>query len=354
MRKNIIMLVALFAGSIYFPSCSKDQIVTTNTNNCNITLPDSGVYILSEGGFSPNTSKLSYYSPSHDSLYSSIFCPGNLGLTPDGILISGQNIFLTEQGTFGSAGKIYKLNLNGNVLNSQAAGINPYSLAIANNKIYVTNGPASKVTILDMNSLSLIKTVSVGVYPQEIIALNNKVFVCNTSAFGGAADSTVSVIDAVSDNVISTITVRKDPSSLVVTNEGRLLIGCPLPASLIYIVNPAAFLKEDSIYVSVNSDGFGKDIAVDRSSNLIYYLSYTNGTVLKTDLVTKISGSFIGAIAGDYPYGYNYDNITRKHYVLDAGNFSSNGGVQIFNSAGAHEKSLAVGIAPRRVIFRVN
>ena len=156
-----------------------------------------------------------------------IFNPGNLGLFPDGLIFHENHLYVTEQGNFGGSGKIYKLDTLGNVLNSTTVGTNPYSLTISNNKIYITNGPASNVSVLNLSDLSLVTTISVGVYPQEILAINNKVFVANNSLFGGASDSTVSIINAETDLVEHTIIVTKDPSSLAFSNNGFLLIGCP-------------------------------------------------------------------------------------------------------------------------------
>ena len=139
----------------------------------------SKVYVLSEGSGSPGSAKLSMLDLQNTSYTENIFNPGNLGLFPDGLIYHENHLYLTEQGNFGGSGKIYKLDTLGNVLNSTTVGRNPYSLTISNDKIYITNGPASNVSVLNLNDLSLVTTVTVGVYPQEILAKNNKVFVAN-------------------------------------------------------------------------------------------------------------------------------------------------------------------------------
>ena len=204
---NIVCLIIIV---LLFSSCTRDAVIIPEPP---VVITTNGAYILSEGGVNPGSSKLSFYSIPKDSFYINIFSPGNLGLFPSGLIFKNNNLFVTEQGNFGSAGKIYKLDTNGTTLLSQVIGTNPYSLTSANNKIYITNGPASNVSVVDMNSLSIIKNIGVGAYPQEILAIGNKVFVCNTSLYGGAQDSTVSVIDATTDNVVKTVIVQKDPSS---------------------------------------------------------------------------------------------------------------------------------------------
>ena len=184
-------------------------------------------YVLSEGGFGEGLSKLSQLESSTNTFTQSIFSPGNIGLYPDGLLLDNNQLFLVEQGSFGGSGKVYILDTNGVKLKEAIVGTNPYSIAKSNNKLYITNGPASNVSVLSANDLSLIKTINVGAYPQEIIANGNYVFVANTSIWNGAEDSTVSVIDSKLDSVINTIVVRNDPSSLVFDNNSNLLIGCP-------------------------------------------------------------------------------------------------------------------------------
>lgn len=307
-------------------------------------------YILSEGGFSAGSSRLASFNTVTNSYTSNIFSPGNLGLYADGLIYHENHIYVLEQGSFGGQGKIYKLDSNGTVILSQSFGTNPYSLAISNGKVYTTNGSAGTVIVLDINNFSTVKTINVGAYPQEIIAHGNKVFVCNTSEFGGANDSTVSVISTASDSVIATITVTKDPSSLAITNDGKLLIGCPGSQRKIYKVDPATHQKIDSFAVT---NGFDKDIAVDRDSDDIYYISYTNA-ITRLNLVTRVVTEIIPNTnpAVMYFYGYNYDYTNNMHYVVDARNFVVNGFLNILNSAGVLQHEFVTGVAPRRIAFK--
>ena len=339
------MLVLILSLS----SCTRDEIIIPEPPFIPST---DGAYILSEGGVTPGTSSLSFYSISADSFYTSIFSPGILGLFPDGLMVFNNNLYLTEQGNYGSAGRIYKCDTSGTVLTSQVVGTNPYSLSVANNKIYITNGPASNVSVLDVNSLALIKTIAVGVYPQEILALDNKVFVCNTSMFGGAQDSTVSVIDALTDQVVATITVQKDPSSLAVTNDSNLIVGCPGQYGYAYIVDPGSYNKIDS-FLSI--DGMGKDIAVDTESEDIFFISISNNITV-INLASRVS---VVVINNPNPgtcffYGYNYDYINKKHYVCDARSFTTNGSLYIYDENGTLENTFTTGVSPRRVVFKID
>ncbi|AFH50004.1 5'-Nucleotidase domain protein [Ignavibacterium album JCM 16511] len=314
----------------------------------------SKVYVLSEGGFSAGTSMLSLYDNINNTFTQSIFSTGNIGLYPDGLVYYEGYLYLTEQGSFGSSGKIYKLDTLGTVLASATVGTNPYSLAIINNKIYITNGPASNVSVLNLNDLSFVKNISVGVYPQEIITFSNKVFVANNSVWGGALDSTVSVIDPTLDSVVATITVKKDPSAFAITNDNYLLIGCPGDENngRIYKIDPTTYQK--IVEYSVPIYGFGKDISLDKNGNDLYFISYLND-IVKYNPNTNTSSLVLSSVyPNNYYYGYSFEPVSKKHFVLDAKNFTVNGSLSILDSSYNLISSYTTSIAPRRIEFKYN
>ncbi len=305
----------------------------------------------------PGTSKLSFYNISRDSFYADIFNPGQLGLTPDGMVLDNNNLYITEQGNFGSAGKIYKTDTNGTVIASNDVGINPYSLAIANNKIFITNGPSNNVSVVDKNSLALITTINVGLYPQEILAIGNNVFVCNTSLFTGETDSTVSVIDAVSNTVVATIQVRKAPSSLAVSTDGKLLVGCPGDSTraAIFKIDPVTYNKLDSFTNLIY--GFSRDITVINADQICYI----GGDVYaESDIVSYTFSLRSSAVLVPKPaspalfYSLIYDKDADLYYAGYVPSFSSSGQLRVYNAGGALQTEFTItgGIAPRRLVIK--
>ncbi|MBI2418008.1 MAG: T9SS type A sorting domain-containing protein [Ignavibacteriales bacterium] len=333
MPKAIILIFLLFAGIIFPQQLSK-------------------AYILSEGGFSTGSSKLGLYNASTKTYEQSIFAPGQLGLYPDGMLLYENNLYIIEQGSYGGSGKIYKVDTNGTVLKSALVGTNPYSLAIANGKVYITNGSISKVSILNVSDFSLMKELTVGVYPQEIIAFGNKVYVANTSLWGGASDSTISVINTVSDEVTAVITVRKDPSSLAVSNDGFLLVGCPGEPDYgkIYKVDTTTNTIVQSY--SIPGYGFGKDIAVDKKSSKLYFIANTNDIVSYNMTNSTAAVIVPSAFPANSYYGYAFDYSGRNHFILDAKSYTVNGALSIHDSTGQKLSTFTTSIAPRRVLLK--
>ena len=313
------------------------------------------VYVLSEGGFNNATSSLSMWNSNSNEFTQSIFNPGNIGLFPDGLIQHGEYLYLTEQGSFGGSGKIYKLEMDGTVVNSREIGTNPYSLTISNEKIYLTNAPAGNVSIINLSDFSDVKTVSVGAYPQEITSFEGKVFVANNSLYGGAADSTVSVIDSETDEVIHTIKGRRDPFafssiSLAISNDDHLLFACPGSAStaMIYKVELSTFEKVDSMIIE--GYGFDRDIVADKNSNKIFFKSSTN-EIIGYDLIEKNAQVIISDNNLISINGYAYDHVSGMHCIVDAKDFVAKGSISFFDSSGNLLNSYETSIAPRRILL---
>jgi len=340
MRKLYILIFAL--PFLIFYGCNTDNSVTSPEFSVS-----KGAYILSEGTTAPGTSKLSYYNSFSGSFTQNIFNPGTLGLFPDGLIKYGGSLFVTEQGNYNSAGKIYKLDTNGKVIQQMSVGKNPYSLCAANNKIYITNGPAGNVSVVDVNTLGTLKEITVGVYPQELISHNNFVYVCNTGIFGGYQDSTVSVIDANSDAVIKTLIVSKDPSSFIVTNDNRLFVGCPGANGKLFVFDLANY---NLLYSKIFFNGFSKDMVFDSKSNVIYFVAI-NGDIIKLNPTTYNEEKLVSAPSSGYVYGYAFDSGNSLHYIADARNFIVTGLVYVCNGQGVPIDTLSTGIAPRRILI---
>lgn len=344
MKKLYLILVI---GILIFTGCNRDSVV--DSTNPSVIRNKIGLFLLCEGHYSTSgTSRLSFYNM--DTLfYDNIFKPGNLGIIPDGLIYDNQNLFVTEQGSYGGQGKIYKLDTGGTIIDSKIVGVNPYSLCIANNKIYITNMNGT-VHILDKNNFNLIKSVNVGKYPQEILSYNGKIFVCNYGDYIPTGyDSTVSVIDVQSDSVVKSFSVGRSPSSIVLSKDNKILVGCEGANGLIYMVDPATSTKLDSFYVV---GGFYRDISIDKSSNDIYFISNSR-SIVKLNLATKVSQTIINnpTPANNSFYGYFFDTKNRIHYVANARNFSSGGLLHKYDIIGTLLLSYPTAMAPRRLLL---
>ncbi|MBN8571910.1 MAG: YncE family protein [Ignavibacteria bacterium] len=350
MKFTLNLLLLLTASLIFIQGCYRDEILTpANPSN----QPHKfGVYVLSEGRGLADQSALSFLSFYNDDFSYNITFPTYLGLYPDGIInYNSTTLFVTERGSANGPGKIYKIDTNGIILASNSIGLNPYSIAGNNGKAYCTNGPDSSVSVVDLNSLSEIKRIKVGLYPQEILALNNRIFVANTRVPGGSTDSTVSVINAITDQQTDKININISPSSLAVSKDGFLLVGTSGNGGMIYKINSNTFQKVDSFFVNSFTVN---DINVDYNTNYVYFIS-NNNSIVQLDVSSKAFTTIITSTVANpltFVNGYAFDVKNRKHYLADAKDFTRNGYLYKYNSAARIETGYQTGIAPRRILIR--
>jgi YVTN family beta-propeller protein len=343
----------LLISVIGISSCNRDEVMVEPPP----VSAKSGVYVLSEGGFAPGTSKLSFFDFEDEQFSVNIFNPGSLGLFPDGILLDEGNLYITEQGNFGAPGKIYKTDTNGTVISSSTIGINPFAITFANGRLYVSNGPSNTVSAISRENLQILSTIPVRNYPQEILGISNRVFVCNFGSFSTGDDSVVSVIDAGNNQVIGNIIVGKNPSTLAKTSDGKLLIGCPGDSSraVIYKVDPLSLAKLDTF--KNLTFGLSKDIAAT-GSNLIHFIGgdiYADKEIIEYNVSTGVSRVLIQQPSGYFNYGLAIDPNNNNVYLAQAASdFASSGRLRIYSSGGVLAKELVItdGIAPRRIIVK--
>ncbi len=337
---------------ISFVSCNRDEVMVVPPP---VTVA-KGVYILSEGGFSPGTSKLSFFDFSNEEFTVNIFSPGSLGLFPDGITLYDGLLYITEQGNFGAQGKIYKADSNGAVITSANIGINPFSVTVSNGRLYVSNGPSNSVLAVSRENLQVLSNITVRNYPQEILGIGNRVFVCNFGSFSSGDDSVVSVIDAGNNQVVGEIFVGKNPSSLAQSSDGKLLIGCPGDSSraVIYKVDPLTFARLDTF--KNLTFGFSKDIAIV-GQNLIYFIGgdvYVDKEVIEYNISSGVSRILIQQPSGYFNYGLAADDTNGEIYVAQAASdFVSSGRVRVYSSGGVFVRDFSItdGVAPRRILI---
>jgi YVTN family beta-propeller protein len=103
---------------------------------------------------------------------------------------------------------------------------------VGEDKAYVTCNFTNSVSVVDLVSLQVLNTIEVGVAPWGVAVTGNKAYVCNTNAtfdvVSGAmsyGEATVSVIDVSTDSVIKTIPVGTNPTDIAISGD-KILVQC--------------------------------------------------------------------------------------------------------------------------------
>ncbi len=359
MKKNL--LAGALAVATVFSACKKDDVTKPDP----IT-PAKGVYVLSEGGFGGNNTKLSYRNASTGTFAADYFLQQNpslaagLGDLGNDMIIYGGKIYIVMNGS----GNVTVLNAASGALITKisfggtAANRNPRYALGTGGKVYVTAWD-NKVSIVDTSTLAITGNINVGATPEGLAASGNFLYVANSGGLNYPDyDSTVSVVDLTTGAEIKKVTVGLNPQRIEVNSKGKVYVSAygdafatvAVPAS-VSVINSTSNTLETTL-------GSGYEYDHIRIYNDIAYL-YNNygGTAVKmynTVTNTLVRNSFVtDGTAVASTYGVNIDEQNGDVYIMDAKDFVASGEVTCFGSDGVKKFSFSVapGVNPNKVIF---
>ncbi len=359
--KSIKFLSSIIITAVVLNACKKTE--TTSVAPAQLT-PAIGEYILSEGGFGSNNTKLSFYNNTTNTVVGDFFLQQNpsltagLGDTGNDMIVYGGKLYIIMN----VSGRVTVLNAaNASFIKSISfidAGVNksPRYAVGARGKVYVT-AYDNKVSVIDTTSLTIVNTIPVGPNPEGIAASANYLYVANSGGYNLVPDSTVSLIDLNTETEIKKIKVGVNPNKVEINQAGNVFVSAygnfgSIPPSVSVIngqtnangINLGPNFQYSHIrifgdiaYVFNNYGGAGTAKVFNSATNTIVRNEFiTDGTVITT------------------PYGINIDELNGDVYIADAKNYVSAGSVTCFTSAGVKKFSFSVapGVNPNKIVFR--
>ena len=350
---------ALLVSLIVITGCKKVDV--PNQIQPIVLAPAVGEYILSEGGFGGNNTKLSFYTNNTATLNGDFFLQQNptitlgLGDVGNDAIIYGSKMYVVMTGSgrvtvlnAGTAIFIKNISFQNNNVNKQ-----PRFAVGTRGKVYVTSLD-NTVSVIDTASLTTIKTITVGANPEGIAASSNYLYVANSGGFNTTPDSTVSLIDLNTELEIRKIKVGVNPYKIEINTAGNIFVSAygnysNIPAS-ISVINGST---------NSTSTNLGSNFAYTniRIFGDIAYLYGGTGTakVYNTSTNTVVRNEFVtDGTSVQTPYGINIDEQNGDVYIADAGNFATAGKVTCFTSAGVKKFSFSVspGVNPNKILFK--
>jgi YVTN family beta-propeller protein len=360
--KSIRILSALAVMTMVFNACKKNDD-TLPVAPVQLT-PAIGEYILSEGGFGSNNTKLSFYNNGSNTVVGDFFAQqnptitGGLGDTGNDMIVYGGKLYIVMN----VSGRVTVLNASNATFIKNISFIDgavnksPRYVVGARGKVYIT-AYDNKVSVIDTSSLTIVKTIAVGPNPEGIAASENYLYVANSGGYNAIPDSTVSLIDLNTDTEIKKIKVGVNPNKVEINQAGNIFVTAygnftNIPPS-VSVINGSTNANGinlgpnfqyshirifgDIAYVYNNYGGGGTAKVFNSATNTIVRNEFiTDGTIITT------------------PYGINIDELNGDVYIADAKNYVSAGSVTCFSSAGVKKFSFSVapGVNPNKIVFR--
>lgn len=336
---------------IYFPllmlllfSCKQED-----DGNNDVEVGNARVVILNEGNYNFGNASISLYNNESKTVDNKIFQSNNSG-RPIGdvvqsalqiedrlfiIVNNSSKIEILDAGNFKSLGSIQNLN-------------SPRYISLINNeKAYVSDLYEDKISVINPQTLSVIKTIEIKGWVEEMIVLDDKVFVCHVDS------NQVWVIDALTDQVIDKINTHVQPQYIKEDLNGNLWVACTggfngMPSALYQIDGKTnAVLK---VLEQTDSTKRIGEIDLDSKKEKIFYISPSGLYELP---IVNSNLSDIPRVAANNRifYGISVDPITDDIYVCDAIDYQQKGVVYRFDQAFQQIDVFKVGIIPGDVYF---
>ena len=346
----IFMLLALF-------SCKDDEKVNNNPTNSDFS---KGVLITHEGVYQTGTGTVSYLDPVTGLLQNEVF--NKVNKRPLGNI--GQSASIHNDKTYIVVNNANKME----VVNSadfkslgtfDATTLPRHFLGISDTRGYLsqwgTNGVNGEVLVIDLSDMSLTKTIACGSGSGFMLHNGDKVYVANTGGFGN--DSSVVVINTLTDALESHIEAKYNPNSMQIDANGKMWILCQGKwkadwselehKGMLYRVDLLSGNQELSLeFDSKFSEP--KYLKINKEGTKLYYVY--DGMIYQHDITaTSLSTSpFISRGA----YSLGLDQTNGMLYVGNAGDYVSKGYVFRFRESNAAlVDSIKTGIIPTHFEF---
>jgi YVTN family beta-propeller protein len=179
-------------------------------------------------------------------------------------------------------------------------GETPDGIAIdaVTNRIYVSNGYANTISVIDGETNSVVKTILVGTAPMRLAvnSITNMIYVVNNQA------DIVSVIDGETNSVVKTILVGYYPYGIAVDPDTNRIYVTNSLQNEMYVINGVTNSVTAGISFEINSGSIYCQPGGRISKNS--YIIYDLYSIVKCE-ANPNSGFVLSSWTGDLPYNIN-------------------------------------------------
>lgn len=350
-------------------ACMKDK-EWTGRNKLNIETQslkaDELVFISNEGNFMFGNASLSVYNKNTKEVVNDIFYKQNgvpLGDVAQSMQIRDGLLYVVVN----NSGKIYVLNmgkyphLKAYEYVGKITGLRSprYIHFFSDTKAYVTDLYAKAITIFNPETLEVTGNIDVNnhtakfyQHPTEQMVQYGKYVFTNCWSY----DNKILVIDSDKDQVVDSITVGLQPTSLVMDKNNKIWTvtdggykGSPYghEASSLWCIDAKSRKVEKKFYFEMGS--WASEIKLNGTKDTLYYIN--KGIWRMPITATQLPEKAFIPKENKLFYGINIDPKTSEIYAIDAIDYQQPGIVYRMTSKGELIDQFKVGIIPGEALF---
>jgi DNA-binding beta-propeller fold protein YncE len=333
----------------------------------------SGVFVINEGNFMSGNSSLSFYKMDSMKVLENVFRETN------GLLLGDVAQSMAIRDSLGyivvnNSGKIYVINTSTFKYIGKITGLTSprYIHFIDEHKAYVTDMYAKRIWIIDplgdYEETGVVDGTVTGFIDvdnhssefyqhstEQMVQYGKYVF---TNCWSN--DNQILVIDSETDQLVDSITVLKQPASLVMDRYNRIWTitdggyeGSPYGHEVPGLICINAETREVEKTILFNLDDSPSEIRLNGTKDILYFI---NKDIYRMPVLGDVPGLFIkspyaGTISGGY-YGLDIDPASGDVYVADALDNAQPGVVYRYKANAEPVDTFEVGIIPGAFCFK--
>jgi hypothetical protein len=368
MKNKIFVITFIF---IFFSAnyCMNDDSAADFGKN--LKHHGNGVFIVNEGNFMYGNASLTFYDPEKKEVENDIFYNTNglpLGDVAQSMTIIDSTAFIV----INNSGKIYEMNINTFRYTGKITGLTSprYFFVISQTKAYISDLYAKEITIVNPKTGLKNGTVNVNnhnpkfyQHSTEQILLFGKYIYVNCHSF----DDKILKINSETDRLEDSLTVAKQPQSMVIDKNNNLWVLSDGGFSESPYGQVNAALSEINLNLfSVEKTLTFSDINSTPNSLCINKTGDTLFFIVKNSVSPNISGVYRFSISENqlpewafikaenrFFYAVAIHPENSEIYVSDAKDYSQRGDIYRFSPNGTPIDTFAAGIIPGTFCFKI-
>ncbi len=314
----------------------------------------SGIFVVNQGNRDVASGTISFYQrdcqQSVNTIYQKVNTTTRLGNDLQGMVIIGEKAFILSN----QSNALTVVNTDDFSHLGVVEGFeNPKGiLAINDNKIYVSqwgnDGLTGSIAVVDVNSLSIVKSIPSRSGPGKMIQIGPAVYLTNSGGF--AVDSVITKIDATSDLVLKTIAVSPNPVDLVQDKNGAIWTLCAgvlndfqNPNNPINVQGKLVKIENDQSTLSLPLTAGARNLVIDKTQDHLYFVNnnWTFEHPINSNSIS-LSPYFSASFTA-----YGIDPVTGYLLAANAFDFKEKGEVVLFDLATKNPvDTFEVGLVP--------
>ncbi len=221
-----------------------------------------------------------------------------------------------------------------------------YFIGINSSKAYVSDLYSNKISIVNPTTFQVVGEINTGGWTEKMLLFDNSIFVTKK------ATNQILVIDKNTDVITDSITVGREPNSLVLDNQNNLWVLC---SGGINETIPQLFKIDVFNHNVVSTFDFPSvadspsSLTTDSSKTVLFYLN--NGICKHTVNSTSISTSPFISNSTSIFYGLGVNPFNNEIYAADAIDYVQAGRVFRYTINGEELASFSTGNIPQDFTF---